>query len=284
MNTDKQKSKIPMPPAKLWEILNEPIGGPIAEEELKNYRMIGVVDGIVDVERLKTDTSNFYYGYRDGVRAAYEVLVEKPKFNCPYSTTCNCDKSIPCACCEGSPASVEISDDYKRGYDIGYEKGEELFYDNPEFNAGWSKYVKDEEYFEKGHDMSYNRGYTDGVVRGYDKAKVEFAEGITYAEGHSAGYDEGYDVGYEVGIDVGYEEAINEVDEDHLLLDRDLLEHLGYILYLTKSAISKTVKMADDNILTATYRKNLYSIHHEITALTEKLVMEQVYAFWANNK
>lgn len=59
MNTNKQKSKIPMPPAKLWEILNEPIGEPIAEEELKNYRMIGVVDGIVDVERLKQTPAIF---------------------------------------------------------------------------------------------------------------------------------------------------------------------------------------------------------------------------------
>lgn len=114
----------------------------------------------------------------------------------------------------------------------------------------------------------------------YAQHEVELAECQKYAEGYDNGYDCGYDCGYEAGTDAGYEEAINEVDSDHLLLDRDTLERLGRMLDITRSAIRKTVDMSEDTDETSTYRKDLYDLHHEIYSLAESLVMDQVCAFW----
>lgn len=129
----------------------------------------------------------------------------------------------------------------------------------------------------------------DGWYR-YDKVDRkpmtldEYAEQEDYADIWQSGYDSGNAVGYNEGKDAGYEEAIDEVDRDHLLLDRDILERLGYMLDLTRSAIRKTVDMAEDTDETSKYRKDLYDLHHEIYSLTECLVMDQVGAFWRKLK
>ena len=224
---------------------------------LDNFRVIGVVDGIVDVEKLDTDSDDFYKGYCDGINAAYEVIHDNPEFNCPHLPTCNCDKSIPCISCENAPAPIDASDDYMTGYDAGYRKGEIIFRvenkeekeELDELHCIGTEEEFDEGFFENSYDVWYDYGRTEGLMQGRD-------------------------IGYEYGFEKGYEEAEKNVREYNVVLSGEFLAEVKELSNKILSYQKKGEK--DHNFM-------LYDINHALMNVVESWAMEQIYDFWSSS-
>lgn len=214
-------------------------GTDTAEKE-EDCRLIGVVDGVVKVERLDTDTDDYYKGYVDGLRAAYEVYYLKKERNCPVSSHCSCDRSAPCSDCDmlDEDAKTAPSDDYKKGYEDGYFKGECGFFE--QFEDDVETPAEEDDLFK-----AYDQGYTEGLV-----------------EGREIGFNDGYDAGYK------------EAQSYNVILDGELLDQ---IYDFKEEILSYRKEPWREN---REHNDMIFELHRGLIELTENWVMNQVWDYW----
>ena len=217
------------------------------DNNLDKDRMVGIVNGVVEVERLDTDTNDFYAGYVAGAEAAYEVYLKNPAFNCHTGVFASCDRSIPCGKCDFNDGfKRELSEEYCRGYDAGYTK----------CSAAWGDLIPD-------------------GLRNTDDECCEcgcFNEEDVLNPKYVKGYRTGYNRGFEDGVDDGMGDVL-ELDEEILDAIYEIREQIKGI---------QRVGQDLDNPDAATSRMvvELYGVQGKLTGLVQMLVMDNVFKYW----
>ena len=213
-------------------------------------REIGYVDGNLEIERLETDSEDFYRGLFAGVESAIEVYGENPNFNCTYHpSTGKCEKKTPCFGCAASGIETEEpAPDYFKGYDAGYDLG--------------VSFVAEQE----------NEYWRDPLVHGdLDDlfGEIENSDTSEYAKGHQAGFD--------LGCAVGYEEGLANALVDEVILDSEFLD----IAFSLREGLRGLLV---NNFENKEYgRKNdfkIFECQHTLLNLVEWWAMEKVYSYW----
>lgn len=161
---------------------------------------MGIFNGKVDVERLDSDTEDFYQGYLAGARAAFLFYVKKPKCTCPFQLCLSCDRAIPCDNCEFNHGfKRELTTDYCRGYHQGYERRA----------AAWDDIFPEEIRKDNGIFEYSNEEQDDCCeCRRFDEDDI-------WNSKYFLGYKKGYNNGFEDGLSDGMDEVL-ELDEDVL--------------------------------------------------------------------
>lgn len=212
-------------------------------------RLIGFVDGNLEVERLPEDTDDFYRGLFAGVEAAIEVYGENPNFNCTYHpSTGKCEKKTPCFGCAASGIETEEpAPDYFRGYDVGYDLGISFILEE---NA---EYWRDPEGYGDLDDLWH---------------EIENSETSEYAKGHQAGFDS--------GCAVGYEEGLNDALASEVILDGEFLD----ITFNLREGLRGLLVNDFENGRNTDFRFKVFDCQHTLLNLVEWWAMEKVYSYW----
>lgn len=226
-------------------------------------RLIGFVDGNLEVERLDSDTTDYYRGLFAGVEAAIEVYGKKPTYNCTFHPlTGSCDKAQPCFGCAASGIECEEpAPDYFKGYEAGYDLG--------------ISYVAEEEERRKKRieELQAGNAYKSVDALWEELEDDNFSEGLEYARGHSDGYNFGYDVGYEQGVE--------DVHNDEVVLDSEFLD-MVYALKEDIRRLALTKETAEKLSFEDLRQHNfsVYDCHHALIGIVEWWVMDKVYSYW----
>jgi hypothetical protein len=229
-------------------------------------RIIGFVDGELEVERLESDTEDYYRGLFAGVEAAIEVYGKKPTYNCTFHPlTGSCDKAQPCFGCAAAGIDCEEpTPDYFKGYEVGYDLG--IAYITEEAQRR-TKRIEDA---EKSNVIRVNFGCDEDLLAPVDQ---EIAEGLQYAKGHSDGYNFGYDLGYEQGVeDVHLDEVV--LDSEFLDMVYNLKEDIRHLTISGETA----EKLSFEDLRQHNF--SVYDCHHALIGIVEWWVMDKVYSYW----
>lgn len=217
------------------------------DKNLDKDRLVGIVNGVVEVERLDTDTEDFYKGYVAGAEAAYEVYLKKPAYNCHTGVFASCDRSIPCDRCDFNDGfKRELSEEYCRGYDAGYTK----------CSAMWGDLIPeglrnvDEECCERG-DF-----YEEDVLN------------PKYVRGYKNGYNRGFEDGFDDGMG------------DVLELDGDVLDAIYEIREQIKEIQRVGQGLENPDATTSKMVVELYGVQGKLTDLAQMLVMDNIFKYW----
>lgn len=236
-------------------------------------RLIGFVDGNLEVERLESDTTDYYRGLFAGVEAAIEVYGKKPTYNCTYHPlTGSCDKAQPCfGCAASSIECEEPAPDYFKGYEAGYDLG--ISYVAEEEKRRLKICEEAERKAETLKEAFEVYRSIDDLWEEIENEDEDFTEGLEYAKGHGEGYNWGYDAGYEQGVE--------DVHTDEVVLDSEFLD----MVYKLKEDIRHLTISGEtaDKIPFEDLRCHnfaVYDCHHALIGLVEWWAMDKVYSYW----
>jgi len=215
------------------------------EKNIDKDRMVGIFYGEVEVERLDTDTDDFYEGYVAGAEAAYEVYLKKPAYNCPTGVFSSCDRAIPCDKCEFNDGfKRELSEDFCRGYDEGYTT----------CSVKWSSLIP----------KSLRNAEEDDDNNIYDGCVL------------NSKYEKGYRKGYNQGFEDGFNDGMGEV----LVLDEDVLDAIYEIREQIKEVQRVGQGLENSDAVTSRMVVELYGVQGKLTDLAQMLVMDNVFKYW----
>ena len=112
----------------------------------------------------------------------------------------------------------------------------------------------DDDFFDKNHDVWYDRGMTEGIVIGRD-------------------------MGYERGYEVGYEESEEDIRKYNVVLDGDFLD---LIKDFSDKILSyrKPFEGGKNN----DHNSMLFDLNNSLLDLTESWVMNQVWDYWTQGE
>lgn len=241
-------------------------------EGVSSERIIGVVNGKLEVEKLDSDSEDFYKGYYDGVYNAYECYELQTEHNCPYIELGSCDRAKPCYGCEQCLDDLEEpSTDYFLGYEAGYDKGLLLWYDTQyptKQPMTLDEFSKQEELWNNvGEPMTQEELDELHCVEEDDS----YLDELSFIQGKKIGFDSGYEV--------GYAEATDDIEKYNVVLDCEFLDQIQEF----KEQILSYCKEYD-NGKNKDHNFMLYDLHHSLICLTEAWVMDQVWKYWDKNK
>lgn len=227
------------------------------EKKCGKDRMAGIINGEVDVERLESDSDDFYAGYVAGVKAAYLFYIKRPKCTCPFQLCLSCDRSIPCDNCDFNHGfKRELSVDYCRGYSSGYER----------CSAAWDDFFPEEIRKDNGIFEYSNEEKDDYCERG------EFDENGIWNSKYILGYKKGYNNGFEDGQSDGMDEVLE--------LDEDVLDAIFEIRQQIKEIQGLAQRLEEPDAVTSRMVVELYGVQGKLTDLTQILVMDNVFMYW----
>lgn len=217
------------------------------DRKLDKDRLVGIINDKVEVQRLESDSDDFYAGYVAGVEAAYEVYLKKPAFNCHTGVFASCDRSIPCDRCDFNDGfKRELSEEYCQGYDAGYTK----------CSAAWGDLIP---------EGLRNADEERGECRYFDEEEI-------WNPKYIKGYKRGYNQGFEDGVDDGMGDIL-ELDEDVLDAIYEIREQIKGI-----QGYARTVEEPDE--ITHRMVIELYTVQTKLTDLAQMLVMDNVFKYW----
>ena len=226
-------------------------------EKSDKDRIVGIVNRRVEVERLDSDTEDFYTGYVAGANAAYVVYLKNDKFTCPFHPNIGCDRSIPCDECNFNTFfKRELSDDYRSGYDLGYER----------CSAAWSDLIP--EGLRSLDAMEDYEEDDDGWYDGNCAKEYENALNPKYRDGFKKGYNSGFADGLDDGLG------------DILELDEEVLDAIYDIRQQIKDIQGLALGLDEPDATTSRMVIELYGVQGKLTDLAQTIVMDNVFKYW----
>lgn len=217
------------------------------DKNIDEDRLVGIINDEVEVERLESDSDDFYAGYVAGAKAAYLVYIKKPNHTCPLQLCLSCDRSIPCDRCDFNDGfKRELSEEYCQGYDAGYMK----------CSAAWGEIIIDD-------------------FRNFDEERCEcgrFDEEDILNPKYVKGYKNGYNRGFEDGLSDGM--------GDILELDGDVLDAIYEIREQIKEIQRVGQGLESPNAVTSCMVVELYGVQGKLSDLAQMLVMDNVFKYW----